>query len=79
MMASGSGTAMQGFLLLLVYSIGLGLPFIVSAVLLEELSSAFDFIKKHYNIINKVCGIFLIVVGISMMFGLLGRLLSLFS
>ncbi|MBR3610635.1 MAG: cytochrome c biogenesis protein CcdA [Oscillospiraceae bacterium] len=79
MMASNSGTAMQGFLLLLVYSLGLGVPFVVSAILLEQLSGAFDFIKKHYNVINKVCGIFLIIVGISMMFGLLNRLLALFS
>ncbi len=79
MMASSSGTATQGLLLLLVYSIGLGVPFVVSAVLLEQLSGAFDFIKKHYGIINKICGIFLIIVGISMMFGILGSLLALFS
>ncbi len=79
MLASNAGTAVQGFLLLLVYSLGLGVPFIVSAVLLDQLSGAFDFIKKHYSVINKVCGIFLILVGVSMMFGLLGKLLMLFS
>lgn len=79
MLASNSGTALQGLLLLLVYSAGLGVPFIISAVLLEQLSGAFDFIKKHYSVINKICGIFLIIVGVSMMFGLFGRLLALFS
>ena len=79
MLASNSGTALQGFLLLVVYSLGLGVPFVFSAVLLNKLSAAFDFIKKHYGIINKICGIFLIIVGVSMMFGWLGALLALFN
>lgn len=79
MLASNSGTAIQGLLLLLVYSMGLGIPFVVSAVLLDQLGTAFDFIKKHYGVINKVCGIFLIAVGISMMFGFMNALLSIFS
>ena len=78
MLASGSGTAVKGLTLLLTYSAGLGVPFIVSAVLLDQLSAAFDFIKKHYGTINKICGIFLIIVGVSMMFGILNALLSVF-
>ena len=79
MLASNSKTALQGLLLLLVYSVGLGVPFVVSAVLLDQLGVAFDFIKKHYGIINKVCGLFLIIVGISMMFGFMNVLLAFFS
>ena len=79
MLASGSGTAMKGFLLLLVYSLGLGIPFVFSAVLLDEFGKAFDFIKKHYAAINRICGNFLIIVGISMMFGFLNSLLLIFS
>ena len=79
MLASNSGTAGQGLLLLLAYSLGLGVPFVVSAVLLDQLGGAFDFIKKHYGIINKVCGGFLIIVGISMMFGFMNALLSIFA
>ena len=78
MLASNSQTAFQGLLLLLLYSAGLGIPFVVSAVLLDKLGEVFDFIKKHYGVINKVCGIFLIVVGISMMFGFMNALLSAF-
>ena len=40
---------------------------------------AFDFIKKHYAVINVVSGIALVAVGILMMTGTLGRLLSLLS
>ena len=77
-MAANSGTALRGTLLLVSYSLGLGVPFIISAVLIKELSGAFNFIKKHYGIINKVCGIFLIIIGILMCTGLLGKFLHLF-
>lgn len=79
MLASNSETALEGLLLLLTYSLGLGIPFVFSAVLLDKLGGTFDFIKKHYGIINKVCGIFLIIVGVFMMFGILNALLALFS
>lgn len=79
MLASNSGTALQGLILLLIYSLGLGIPFVASAVLLDKLSSVFDFIKKHYGIINKACGIFLIIVGVFMMFGVLNALLAFFG
>ena len=79
MLASGSGTALRGTMLLLVYSLGMGIPFLVSAVLIEKLTGTFNKIKKHYNVINKVCGIFLIIVGILMAFGLINKLISVFS
>ena len=79
MMASASGTALRGVLLLVTYSLGLGIPFLISAILIEKLNTTFAFIKKHYKVINLICGIFLILIGILMMFGLLGALLSLFS
>lgn len=76
MLASQQGQAMTGVLMLLAYSLGLGIPFIVSAVLIDKLKSAFNFIKMHYNIINKICGIILVVVGVLMMTGLLSRVLN---
>ena len=56
----------KGVLLMLVYSIGLGIPFIISAALLEKLKEVFNFVKKHYDIIKKVSGIILIIMGIYM-------------
>ncbi len=79
MLASQQGHVLQGMLMLLTYSLGLGLPFLLSAVLIDYLKSAFDFIKRHYRIINLVSGIFLIITGVFMATGMLGRLLSLFS
>ena len=79
MMASTQGQILKGVVMLLCYSLGLGIPFLISAVLIDKLKSAFLFIKKNYYIINVICGIFLIIVGIGMASGVLGRLLSMFS
>lgn len=78
MQASSSGDALKGAVLLLFYSLGLGIPFIISALLLDTLSGVFGFIKRNYGIINKVSGVFLIVVGVFMALGLLERLLVIF-
>ena len=76
MLASQQGHVLQGMVMLLCYSLGLGIPFVLSAVLIDYLKSAFDWIKKHYNIINTVSGALLIFIGIMMATGSLGRLLS---
>ena len=59
---------LKGILLMLTYSIGLGIPFIISVVLIEKLKQAFDIIKKNYNIIKKVSGAILIIIGIYTIF-----------
>lgn len=79
MLASQQGHALEGIYLLLIYSLGLGIPFIVSAVLIDKLKGAFGIIKKHYKIINTVCGAFLIVIGILMATGMLGRFVAILS
>lgn len=76
MLASERGTMAEGLLMLLLYSMGLGIPFLASALLLDRLKETFQFIKRNYLWINRICGIFLIVVGSSMMTGLFGRLLA---
>lgn len=76
MMASSSGTAFKGVMLLLCYSLGLGIPFVISAVLADRLAGVFSAIKSHYRIINIVCGMFLIVIGVVMMTGLMNRLIG---
>jgi len=79
MLASQQGSALAGTLMLLAYSLGLGVPFILSAVLIDKLKSAFDWIKRNYRIINIVSGSLLVVIGVLMATGTLGRLLSLLS
>ena len=79
MMASQQGKVLVGMGMLLCYSLGLGVPFLVSAVLIDQLKSAFNWIKAHYGIINKVCGVFLLLVGAAMATGMLSRLLTALS
>ncbi len=76
MMASQQGKVLTGIIMLLLYSAGLGIPFVLSAVLIDKLKNTFNFIKKHYKIINIISGSLLIVVGILMMTGLLNRLIQ---
>ena len=79
MLASQQGQTLVGMLMLLAYSLGLGIPFILSAVLIHKLKTTFDFIKSHYTLINRISGIFLIIVGVMMASGTLGKLLALLS
>ncbi len=79
MMASTAGTALKGVILLIVYSLGLGVPFILSALLIDQLAGAFGWIKAHYRVINLVCGIFLILVGVVMALGGMNYILAFFS
>lgn len=79
MLASQQGHAVEGMLMLLCYSLGLGVPFLFSAVLIDRLKTTFDWIKRHYGVINRVCGCLLVVIGLLMATGLLGRLLTLLS
>ncbi|PNT90401.1 cytochrome c biogenesis CcdA family protein [Clostridium thermosuccinogenes] len=63
-LASSSKTITQGVLLLLVYSIGLGIPFILTSVLFEKVKGAFKLIQKHSRTISIVSGILLVIAGI---------------
>ena len=78
-LASQQGSMMKGILMLLAYSLGLGIPFVVSAVLIDRLKGTFDFIKRNYKIITTISGIMLIIVGVMMMTGLMGYLLTFLS
>ena len=77
MLASQQGHVVEGMLMLLAYSMGLGIPFVLSAVLIDYLKTAFNWIKRNYGVINTVCGGLLILIGILMATGTLGRLLAL--
>lgn len=78
-LASSSGSAVQGTVMLVCFSAGLGVPFLISAVLIDRLKGAFDFVKRNYRTINRICGAFLVLVGVAMMTGLLDRLLGAIS
>lgn len=71
LLASQQASMIHGGLLLLVYSMGLGVPLLIAALLMHKLRTGLSFIKKHYDIINKISGAILIALGLLMAFGLL--------
>ena len=79
MLATQQGKALIGMGMLLCYSIGLGIPFIISAVLIDKLKFAFDFIKRNYRMINIISGSILVLIGLLMATGMLGKWMSLLS
>ena len=79
MLASQQGSMLRGIGMLLAYSLGLGVPFFMSAVLIDKLKAAFNWVKSHYRAVNLVAGGLLVLVGILMATGLLGRLLAVLS
>lgn len=76
MLAASSQESFKGILMLLSFSMGLGIPFIISALLLDRLKGVFNFIKKNYRTINIISGAVLVLLGIGMMTGLLAKMLG---
>ena len=62
-LAGNSDTIAEGILMLLVYSMGLALPFIISAAIFENVKNLFAWFRKHSGIISTISGILLIIVG----------------
>ena len=79
MLASQQGRVTEGVGMLLCYSMGLGVPFLMSAVLIDRLKSAFNWIKSHYRIVNLISGGLLVIVGVLMATGMMGKWLALLS
>ena len=73
MKAAMAGSVIEGTALLLLFALGLGLPFFVSALLLDQLKSAFAAIRKHATIVQRVAGSLLILIGITMILGFYGQ------
>ena len=73
MLAASKGSMLSGAVLLASYSLGMGIPFVLCALLIDRVKGAFAAIKRHYKAINRVCGVFLVLVGLAMMTGLYSR------
>ena len=79
MLASERGSAMEGMLMLLAYSAGLGIPFVICAVLIDLLKGTLGFLRRHAKAVNIASGVLLVILGILMATGLMGRLLNFLS
>jgi cytochrome c-type biogenesis protein len=79
--AGASGSVGQGALLLLTYSAGLGVPFLLVALLFGRVRPLLSWLSRHALIVNRVAGVVLVLVGLLILTGrlaLLGTLLSRF-
>jgi cytochrome c-type biogenesis protein len=65
--AGTSGNVSHGMGLLATYSLGLAVPFLLSALLMERFLGAFQKFRKHMGLVNKISGVLLIIVGVLML------------
>lgn len=77
--AATSGSTLRGVALLLCYSAGLGLPFVLCAVLADQLAGTLSWMRAHGRQIELVSGAFLVVMGVLMMTGTFGAWLRLLA
>jgi cytochrome c-type biogenesis protein len=73
-LASTTGSVWQGGVMLAVYSLGLAIPFLLTAVAFTRMTGAFAVIKRHYAAIMAFGGVVLIVMGALVFTGELFRL-----
>lgn len=73
-MASTSGSVGSGVLLLLSYSLGLGVPFVLTGVFLGRLTGVLGWLNRHALVVNRVAGVLLMAVGVLIVTGELTRL-----
>jgi cytochrome c-type biogenesis protein len=68
-LAAVNGSVLEGMVLLGVYSAGLAIPFLLTALAFSRMTTAFAFIKRHYWLITAVGGAILIAMGILVLTG----------
>ncbi len=78
LLASDSATVGQGALLLAVYSMGLGIPFLATALALGSANRLLKRLNRYYRAIEVVSGLFLVAMGILLFTNTLQRLTGLF-
>ncbi len=76
--AASSGRVGEGVGLLAVYSMGLGVPFLLSGLLFHQFLAAFKRFRKHIRLLEIVTGVMLMAVGIMLMFNMLGNITMFF-
>jgi cytochrome c-type biogenesis protein len=62
--------------MLACFSLGLGVPFVLAALLIDQLEGTFAWVKAHYDVVNRVCGVMLVIVGVLTACGYLGSWLG---
>jgi cytochrome c-type biogenesis protein len=75
-LAYEQGTAGRGALLSFAYCLGLGLPFVVAGLAFERSMSAFAVVKRHYALVTRLGGAFLVLIGVLLVTGQWDRIVA---
>jgi len=67
--AAAEATVTKGALLLAVYSAGLGIPFLLAALMVEQFSSVFARMKRHLLHVERAMGVLMVITGIGFLTG----------
>lgn len=78
-MAATTQNLGKGVALLIAYSVGLGLPFFISGVLIHRFFEYFKAIRKYFKVITVVGGMLLIIIGVMLITGYFSSLSSFLS
>jgi len=70
-LAANEGSVGRGIVLLAFYSAGLGIPFILFALLFNYFVGFFGFFRKHFHAVEIISGLLLIIVGVLIFFDML--------
>jgi cytochrome c-type biogenesis protein len=68
-LAAQEDTVSRGVIMMAVYALGLGLPFLLAAVFLSRAMGAMNRVKRHMGAIERATGVLLVVVGAMLVFG----------
>lgn len=77
-LAANRSTLSEGMGMLFVFSMGLGLPFLLASLLFEQLRGSFNFLKRHARAVRLISGLLLILLALSMLFNVQSLYMGLF-
>lgn len=77
-LAANSATIWSGVWLLVVYAIGFSVPFLITALFLNEILKRFDMASKYAKVVKIITGVIIIMVGVLIFFNYLDRITTLF-
>ena len=79
MVAATEENVYHGIVLLLIYSLGLGIPFFLSSLAMHQFIVVFKRFKKYIRMFEICTGVFLVLVGVTIYFNWLSRLSGVFT
>ena len=68
-LAGSSSTVLRGSVLLLAYSLGIGVAFLLAGIAFARAMGAFRWVRNHYTVIRVASGLTLLALGLLLFFG----------